>query len=81
MHGNVLEWCADAYDKGYYARSPKRDPKGPDAGPDASRVLRGGSWSLGGHRCRAAFRTLFGPDYRHDFIGFRVVLRPGTKTP
>jgi formylglycine-generating enzyme required for sulfatase activity len=78
---SVYEWCADAYDKGYYAISPKRDPKGPDAGPNASRVLRGGSWSVDGHLCRAALRRHFVPGYRYIFIGFRVVVRPGARTP
>jgi formylglycine-generating enzyme required for sulfatase activity len=81
MHGNVQEWCADAYDEGYYARSPKRDPKGPNAGPDARRVLRGGSWSDLGHDCRAAYRYHVAPSFRNFVFGFRVVVRPGAKTP
>jgi formylglycine-generating enzyme required for sulfatase activity len=42
MAGNVLEWVADWYDGSYYARSPGRNPTGPDSGE--SKVLRGGSW-------------------------------------
>ena len=30
MHGNVREWCADGYQKDYYAQSPLRDPAGPE---------------------------------------------------
>jgi formylglycine-generating enzyme required for sulfatase activity len=81
MHGNVYEWCADAYDKGYYAKSPQRDPQGPDAGPNASRVLRGGSWSSIGRYCRAAYRGRYGPGDRYLGFGFRGVMRPGAKTP
>jgi formylglycine-generating enzyme required for sulfatase activity len=84
LHGNVEEWCADAYAKGYYATSPKRDPKGPDAGPDAERVdrvLRGGTWSDPGRYCRAACRSFSRTGVRVNVTGFRVVLRPGAKTP
>jgi formylglycine-generating enzyme required for sulfatase activity len=54
MHGNVLQWCQDWYDKDYYAKSPKRDPQGPNSGKD--RVLRGGSWECNAEGCRAASR-------------------------
>ena len=41
--GNVLDWCADRYDKHYYATSPEQNPPGPKTG--TLRVCRGGSWS------------------------------------
>ena len=43
MHGDVWQWCADNYDKDYYAKSPIKDPKDTNSGQ--SRVLRGGSWN------------------------------------
>src|SRR5262249_15422458 len=43
MHGNVLQWCQDWYDKDYYTKSPKKDPQGPSSGEN--RVGRGGAWN------------------------------------
>ena len=78
LHGNVLEWCNDYYDPGYYATSPGQDPTGPAAGE--RRVLRGGGWRSLPKACTAAWRgkdspmnldTCLGyPDY-----GFRCVRR------
>jgi formylglycine-generating enzyme required for sulfatase activity len=72
MHGNVREWCADWWDKDYYAKSPAEDPAGPDSGP--GRVLRGGSWGGGDPGpFRSACRCSYGlPGYRVKDYGFRV---------
>lgn len=45
MHGNVWELVSDWYDEGYYARSPRENPTGPDTGN--MRVRRGDSWTGG----------------------------------
>ncbi len=76
MHGNLWEWCSDRYDKGYYAKSPRQDPKGSTSG--SSRVLRGGSWNSLGNMCRSASRLGCGPSNRHPSYGFRVVAFPSS---
>jgi formylglycine-generating enzyme required for sulfatase activity len=42
MAASVWQWCNDWYGPGYYARSPSRNPQGPESG--SLKVLRGGSW-------------------------------------
>jgi formylglycine-generating enzyme required for sulfatase activity len=76
MSGNVREWCRDWYDDEYYAACHKRgvvvNPQGPDIG--THRVLRGGSSFGTPLFCRAVLRDHDPPEYRYDFIGFRLVL-------
>jgi len=72
MSGNVLEWCHDTYDAGYYAQGPSSDPSGPIS--QDLPVLRGGSWWHYPPDCRAAGRHNSVPDLRIYYIGFRVVL-------
>jgi formylglycine-generating enzyme required for sulfatase activity len=75
--GNVWEWCADWWDPTYYRRSPRVDPRGPDAG--GARVLRGGSYLCHDSYCnryRVAARSSNTPDSSTGNIGFRTVSAP-----
>jgi formylglycine-generating enzyme required for sulfatase activity len=71
--GNVWEWVQDWYDSDYYRNSPPHDPNGPSRG--SRRVLRGGAWYYTASFCRAANRD-FGPGYRINGLGFRLLRQP-----
>jgi len=71
--GNVSEWCADWFDRDYYARSSGPDVGGPRSG--TTRVFRGASWNNEDPRSfRTAVRDERNPDDRSRSIGFRVAL-------
>jgi sulfatase modifying factor 1 len=72
MHGNVNEWCSDAYASSYYAESPVSDPPGPATRKE--HVARGGHYFSAAQFCRSASRS---PSVtRNDAIGFRVAFSP-----
>lgn len=66
MHGNVWEWCEDAYQ----GRLPGGDDPLVRAGTD--RVLRSGSWGIRGEFCRSAFRHWDSPGGRGLSNGLRL---------
>jgi formylglycine-generating enzyme required for sulfatase activity len=69
MLGNVCEWCEDQY--GEYPMIPQFDPQGVTLGPGC--VARGGSWMSESRNCRAASRFCYSPNFRSNFVGFRLV--------
>ncbi len=68
---NVHEWCADWYRGDYYARSPERNPTGPESGE--RRASRGGSWRHHVKVSRCAARSSIPPLFQYADYGFRVV--------
>jgi len=70
VHGNVWEWVQDPYHDSY-AGGPA-DGRAWDAGGGSARVVRGGSWNNQPRRSRAAYRYRFEPEYRGDYLGFRL---------
>jgi len=68
---NVHEWCADWFDRNYYAASPERNPQGPVMGE--RRASRGGSWRHMIKVSRCAARASIPPAFQYADYGFRVV--------
>jgi formylglycine-generating enzyme required for sulfatase activity len=72
MHGNVWEWCRDAWHKSY--NGAPSDGRAWEAGGEPYRVLRGGSWLHYANVCRSGFRLWYDPGLRNYDIGFRIVV-------
>ncbi len=80
LAGQVREWCADWYDRDYYADSPDRNPPGP-VGPGGGlpcRSLRGGAWLSPAYTSRGAQRLCYPPHSRDtNDHGLRPVVPTG----
>jgi formylglycine-generating enzyme required for sulfatase activity len=72
MAGNAAEWVADWYDRGYYSKSPEKNPTGPASGE--KRVVRGGSWADLPVALRVSARVSAEPDFQDRTIGFRCAM-------
>lgn len=66
MHGNVWEWCADAYPPALTGGVDPRVKTG------LRRIDRGGGWNYPASECRSACRNGLDPSYRLHNLGFRV---------
>jgi formylglycine-generating enzyme required for sulfatase activity len=67
LHGNVLEWTADAYAP--YPTALVADHRVPDG---VQRVARGGSWAMGPLAARSAARFRFMPRAHLAWLGLRL---------
>jgi formylglycine-generating enzyme len=71
LGGNVLQWCQDIYEPGYYADSPMDDPRGPSA-DTGLRTIRGASWKSSPEELATSRRNFHPARDRSSIIGFRL---------
>jgi len=72
-HGNVSEWCQDAWHNNYDG-APAQGAVWERGAKGGERVTRGGSWDDEGYKCRSAFREKRGASERLQTLGLRVVV-------
>ena len=74
MHGNVWEWCEDAWDESLTSRRVTDPRKTAPPNNDIKRMVRGGSWKDSPNLLRSATRGSSYPERSGSHIGFRLVL-------
>ncbi|MGK7940884.1 MAG: SUMF1/EgtB/PvdO family nonheme iron enzyme [Crocosphaera sp.] len=75
LHGNVWEWCADAWYPSYEDASTSGEPRSSSQN-ETRRVLKGGSWDEDAYHCRCASRYAYHPQgVGLSQIGFRVMCK------
>ena len=74
MHGNVWEWCEDAWHADY--KGAPEDGSVWAGGDISERVVRGGCWvNVNPDHLRSAERARLPTGKRGDHVGFRVARR------
>ena len=73
FHGNVWEWCADAWHNNYNG-APADGSVWESDGDSSVRLLRGGSWNDHSPNCGSACRLRYQPDCKASIVGFRVAV-------
>ena len=77
MHGNIWEWCQDAWHENYNGAPADGSAWMSD---NDNRLLRGGSWCNIPWSCRSADRHWFARDFGDHGVGFRVVVAAPLRT-
>lgn len=72
MHGNVWEWCQDAWRESFSVVSSVNMPLSWDS--PSERIARGGSWDADANFARSAYRYHFDKSQRSEFFGFRLLV-------
>ncbi len=78
MHGNVSEWCWDAFDPNFYLEGDFENPW--CRAPVGRRVIRGGGCLNLAEHCRSAYRSWAHSKNRYKFLGFRLACVPDRQT-
>jgi formylglycine-generating enzyme required for sulfatase activity len=79
MAGNAWEWVWDWWSSGYYRRSPRQDPTGPEEG--RMRSIRGGCWNRSHVHLRVEDRDSGVVGLRNDHVGFRCARSDDGRAP
>jgi formylglycine-generating enzyme required for sulfatase activity len=74
VHGNVWEWCLDAYLEYAYSHGQTDDPLVPTYAAE-TRVYRGGSFNSSAAPSRCAFRSWGTPELVGPYLGVRPARR------
>jgi len=74
LTGNVWEWVLDSFDKDFYRRSPRDNPR--NLAEDHPRVIRGGGWGNNPAGLRATLRHANPPAYALSMVGIRCAKDP-----